>query len=91
LIRYLQAYAAGEPYEYSEKPQQVPQIQFLRQAADDLKAFMLEARMQQRPDDKDNVLQSWFWSATAVGALLYRVAQKLKASGEEKAAFGIAR
>jgi hypothetical protein len=52
---------------------------------------MLEARMQQRPNDKDNALQSWFWGATAVGALLSSVAQRLKHSGEEKAAFGIAR
>lgn len=91
LIRYLQAYASGESYEYPEKPQHVPQIQFIRQAADDLKAFMLEARMQQKPNDKDNTLQSWFWGETAVGALLSRVAQRLKDSGEDKAAFGIAR
>jgi hypothetical protein len=91
LVRYLQAYVTGEPHGYPEKPQEVPHAQFVRQAADDLKAFMLEGRMQQRPNDKDNALQSWFWGETAVGALLSLAAQKLKDGGEEKAAFGIAR
>jgi hypothetical protein len=91
LVRFLQAYLKGQPYDYNEKPVDVPQVVFLRQAADDLKAFMLEARMQQRPDDRDNALQQWFWEETSLGSLLARLAQKLKDEGEEKAAFGIAR
>jgi len=90
LIRYLQAYVTGAECDF-EKPPQVDQIQFLRQAADDLKAFMLEARMQQRPNDRDNVLYEWLWGETAVGLLLTRLAQKLRDEGQEKAAFGIAR
>jgi hypothetical protein len=90
LVRYLQAYVAGTPQDY-EKPAEVSQVQFIRQAADDLKAFMLEARMQQRPHDRDNALQQWFWAETAVALLLVRVAQKMKEEGEERAAFGIAR
>jgi hypothetical protein len=69
----------------------MPVALFVRYAADDLKAFMLEARMQQRPQDRDNALHEWFWSQTAIGHLLVRAAQKLKNEGEEKAAFGIAR
>jgi len=91
LVRYLQAYVAGTPYDYQEKPAEVSQIQFMRQAADDLKAFMLEARMQQRPNHRDNELQEWFWEETAVGLLLTRLAERLKHDGEERAAFGIAR
>jgi hypothetical protein len=91
LIRYLEAYSVGETLEYTEKPGDISQLQFIRQAADDLKAFMLEARMQQRPGEKDNALQLWFWGETAVGALLSRVARKMTDNGEEKAAFGIAR
>ncbi len=91
LVRYLQAYVAGIQPDYAEKPAEVNQVQFMRQAADDLKAFMLEARMQQRPTQQDNVLQEWFWRETAVGLLLVRLAQRLKDQGEEKAAFGIAR
>jgi hypothetical protein len=91
LVRYLQAYIAGTPYDYAEKPEEVSQLQFLRQAADDLKAFMLEARMQQRPNDRDNALQEWFWRDIATGLLLVRLAQKLRDQGEERPAFGIAR
>jgi hypothetical protein len=91
LIRYLQAYAAGEKVEYAEKPAEIGDVQFIRYAADDLKAFMLEARMQQRPGDPSETLQSWLWRDTAVGLLLKRVAQKLKDTGEDRAAFGIAR
>jgi hypothetical protein len=90
MIRYLQAYVEGAACDF-EKPAEVSQVQFLRQAADDLKAFMLEARMQQRPQDRDNTLYAWLWGETAVGLLLARVAQKLRDNGEEKAAFGIAR
>lgn len=90
LIRYLQAYADGNPYDY-QKPAEISHVQFMRQAADDLKAFMLEARMQQRPNEQDSALQQWFWAETAVGLLLVRVAQKMKLEGEERIAFGIAR
>jgi len=91
LVRYLQAYVAGIPDEYTEKPAGISQVQFMRQAADDLKAFMLEARMQQRPNDQDNALQEWFWGETAAGLLLGRLAEKLRDEGEERTAFGIAR
>jgi hypothetical protein len=64
---------------------------FVASRADDLKAFMLEARMQQRPQDHGNALHHWLWSETAIGRLLGHVAQRLKQHGEDKAAFGIAR
>lgn len=91
LVRFLEAYAAGAPTDYPEKPAGTPVPLFIRHAADDLKAFMLEARMQQRPDDRENALYEWFWSQTAIGPLLVRVAHRLRTEGEEKAAFGIAR
>ncbi len=64
LVRYLQSYVAGTPEDYTEKPAEVSQVQFMRQAADDLKAFMLEARMQQRSNEQDHALQGWFWEDT---------------------------
>jgi len=60
LVRYLQAYVVGIQYDYPEKPAEVNQVQFMRQAADDLKAFMLEARMQQRPTQQDNRSRNGF-------------------------------
>ena len=62
--------------------------------ADHLKAFYFEARMCQRPDQQNNDLQKWFWTETAAGNLLTKVADRLNASGDEgdaRAAFGIAR
>jgi hypothetical protein len=91
LVRFLESYASGEPTDYPERPDGGPVALFIRYAADDLKAFMLEARMQQRPQDRDNALHEWLWSQTAIGLLLVRVAQRLKDEGEDKVAFGIAR
>jgi hypothetical protein len=91
LVRFLEAFAAGTPADYPERPPEIPVPLFIRYVADDLKAFMLEARMQQRPQEYGNALHYWLWSETAIGRLLSRVAQRLKEDGEDKAAFGIAR
>jgi hypothetical protein len=91
LVRFLEAYAARTPADYPERPPDIPVPLFIRYVADDLKAFMLEARMEQRPQDYGNALHDWLWSQTAIGLLLGRVAQRLKQDGEEKASFGIAR
>jgi hypothetical protein len=91
LVRFLEAYAAGTAADYSERPPDVLVPLFIRYAADDLKAFLLEARMQQRPQDYGNSIHHWLWAETAIGQLLGRVAQRLKQDGEGKAAFGIAR
>jgi hypothetical protein len=91
LVRFLEAYAAGTPADYPERPPDILVPLFIRYVADDLKAFMLEARMQQRPQDYGNALHHWLWSETTIGQLLARVAQRLKEQGEDKAAFGIAR
>lgn len=85
LVRSLESYVAGEGMPEGFTPH------LMRQASDDLKAFMLEARMAQRPQDRDNTLQEWFWAETAIGALLARLGAKLKEEGEERASFGIAR
>ncbi|MEX2598591.1 MAG: hypothetical protein WD533_02935 [Dehalococcoidia bacterium] len=94
LVRYLDQYALGNDPGYEEKPADMPHHRFMRLAADDLKAFCVEARMEQRPDQRDNELQRWFWSETATGNLLARVAERLAASEDpevQRAAQGIAR
>jgi hypothetical protein len=94
LIRYLEGYAAGSPPWYAELPSDVPLARFLRYAADDLKAFYFEARMARRPDQVDNDLQRWFWTETAMGTLLIRVADRMAAGGDPELtlyAKGIAR
>src|SRR6185295_3814492 len=49
LVRLLEAYAEGRDVDVPEWNTDIPLPQFVRWAADDLKAFYLEARMQQRP------------------------------------------
>ena len=91
LVRYLQAFAAGEDAAYDRAPEGVEPVRFLRLASDDLKAFFLEARFSQRPDDRDDELQRWFWSETAMGNLIASVASRLAEQGNEQAAWGLAR
>ncbi len=91
LVRFMKSYAEGGDRPYDDQPVNMPLPRFLRIASDDLKAFYMEARMCQRPDDRNNDLQRWFWSETAAGALLAGVAERLTADGGERAAFGIAR
>lgn len=91
LVRFLQQYLADEAADFAERPADVPLPVFIRRAADDLKAFMMEARMEQRPADTDNPLYTWFWGETATGALVKALADKFKTAGDERTAFGIAR
>ena len=91
LVRYLQAFAAGENPSDDLAPEGMASPRFVRLAADDMKAFFLEARMSQRPDERDNDLQRWLWSETAMGSLLASVAERLVAQGDERTAQGIAR
>lgn len=91
LVRYLQAFAAGENPLDDLPPEGMASPRFVRLAADDMKAFFLEARMSQRPDERDNDLQRWLWSETAMGSLLASVAERLVAQGDERTAQGIAR
>ena len=91
LVRHLQAFATGEDATYERMPEGVEPVRFLRLASDDLKAFFMEARFSQRPNDHDDELQRWFWSETAMGNLVASVASRLAEQGNEQAAWGIAR
>jgi hypothetical protein len=94
LMKYLQGFAGGSDEEFEEKPADVTAARFIRVAADDIKAFYMEARMCQRPDQKNNDLQRWFWTETAAGGMLTRVAERLAASDDDSVsryAQGVAR
>ena len=94
VIRFLEAYADGEPADLRGRPPDVPLPQFLRYCADDLKAMYYEARMMAKPGITGDELARWFWGETAAGRLLRRVRDRLDASddpGAKAAAFGIAR
>lgn len=94
LVRLLEAYAEGRDVDVPEWNTDIPLPQFVRWAADDLKAFYLEARMQQRPSDTFQELNGWLWSQTALANLLRAVRDRMRAQGDPKLdaiAFGIAR
>ena len=94
LVKYLEAYADGQDVEYEGKPEDLAVPRFIRLVADDLKAFYMEAHMCQRPDQQNNDLQQWFWTETAGGGLLSRLAERMNSSEDpalQQAAFGIAR
>jgi hypothetical protein len=94
LVRVLEAYAEDRDVEAAEWNRDVPLPQFVRWAADDLKAFYLEARMQQKPEASFQELNDWLWGQTALSNLLRAVRDRMRAAGDPKLdtlAFGIAR
>jgi hypothetical protein len=94
LVRLLEAYAEGRDIDVPEWNKDVPLPQFVRWSADDLKAFYLEARMQQQPAASFQELNGWLWSETALSNLLRAVRDRMRAQGDPKLdaiAFGIAR
>lgn len=94
LVRFLEAVARGERPDPRERPAEVSWAYFVRYTADDLKALYVEARFVMRPDDTHDDIARWLWGSTALGPVLVRVGEQLRASGDatEKAvAFGISR
>lgn len=94
LVRLLEAYVEGREIDVPEWNKDVPLRQFVRWSADDLKAFYLEARMQQKPSASFQELNGWLWSQTALSNPLRAVRDRMRAQGDPKLdaiAFGIAR
>jgi hypothetical protein len=94
LVRLLEAYAEGREVDVPEWNREVALPQFVRWSADDLKAFYLEARMEQKPASSFQELNGWLWSETALSNLLRAVRDRMRAQGDARLdaiAFGIAR
>jgi len=94
LVRLLEGYAEGRDVDVPEWNKDVPLPQFVRWTCDDLKAFYLEARMQQKPAASFQELNGWLWSETALSNLLRAVRDRMRAQGDPRLdaiAFGIAR
>ena len=94
VVRFLEAFAAGESADMPERPAGVPTPLFIRWCADDVKALYLEGGMAMKPAAGGDELLRWFWGETAMGQLLRRVRDRLDASSDpadKAAAFGIAR
>lgn len=95
LVRFLEAYAAGEAGpDMRERPRDVSIPHFVRWAADDLRSFYFEARLQQKPGATFQDVNRWFWGETAAANLLRAVRDRMKVAGDpalDTIAFGIAR
>ena len=94
VIRFLQAFAAGEDADLPERPADLPLANFIRYCADDLKALYFEGRMAMKPTSGGDEIARWFWGETATGQLFRRVKDRLDASDDPRwkaAAFGVAR
>jgi hypothetical protein len=94
VIRFLEAFAAGEEADMEERPRALPLPGFIRYCADDLKALYLEGRLAMKPSSGGDEVLRWFWAETAAGQLLRRVRDRLDASEDPRwkaAAFGVAR
>jgi hypothetical protein len=94
VVRFLQAFAAGEDADLGERPADVPLPNFIRYCADDLKTLYFEGHLAMKPAAGGDEIARWFWAETAAGQLLRRVRDRLDASEDpawKAAAFGVAR
>jgi len=94
VVRFLQAFAAGEDPDMAERPADVPLPNFIRYCADDWKALYFEGRLAMKPGATGDDVTRWFWAETAAGQLLRRVRDRLDASQDPRwkaAGFGVAR
>jgi hypothetical protein len=94
VVRLLERYVADGVLDGMEHPEDVTALQYLRYVCDDLKAFYREARLAQYPGDDGPRIETWFWRETAMGDLIRRVRDRVKASDDPYAqaiAFGISR
>ena len=82
VVRFLEAYTAGEDTDYDGRPGDVGVPQFIRYCVDDLKAFYYEARMEQRPGAQDSEIHEWYWSETAMSAMIVKLAEAMNQSDD---------
>ena len=80
VVRFLEAYAAGEDTDYEGRPENVGLPQYIRYCVDDLKAFYYEARMGQRPGTADSEIHEWYWSDTAMSGLILGLVETMSQS-----------
>jgi hypothetical protein len=94
VVRFLEAFAAGQDADMDERPAEVELPGFIRYCADDLKTLYVEGHMAMKPAAGGDEIARWFWGETATGQLLRRVRDRLDASDDPRwkaAAFGVAR
>jgi hypothetical protein len=94
VVRFLQAFAAGEDADMEERRADLPLADFIRYCADDWKTLYWEGRLVMKPGAGGDEITRWFWSETAAGQVLRRVRDRLDGSDDPRwkaAGFGVAR
>ena len=94
LLELLEGYIEGHAIDVSYKPTETSLANFIRYCVDDIKAYYYESKMARRKDDSDHKIHEWFWSETAAGGLVIRLAEKMKEDEDDEIkgmSFGIAR
>ena len=94
IVRQLERYVTDGSLDGVEYPEGVSALQYLRYVCDDLKAFYREAYLAQHPDADGARVEAWLWHETAMGDLIRRVRDRVKATNDPYAqaiAFGISR
>jgi hypothetical protein len=94
LAHFLAGYMPGDETGYAGRPPDVPLLQFIRYAVEDLRVMYMEARMQTHPDEASDDRQRWLLASTALGVLMRTLRDRMEASDDPKfkaAAAGMAR
>jgi len=94
LARFLAGYVPGAATEFGDRPPEVPLLQFVRYAVEDLRVMYVELRMHERPDETSDDLQRWLLGSTALGIVMRTLRDRMEASDDPKikaAAPGMAR
>jgi D-proline reductase (dithiol) PrdB len=94
VVRFIEAFAAGEAADMRERPADVAMEDWIRYCVDDLKAMYFEGRMAMKPSELPHDAGLWFWTETALAHVLVKLQQCMEASSDaaiSNAAFGIAR
>ena len=94
IIEFLEDYTSGEITDTNLRPSQYSVPHFIRYCVDDLKTFCFESRMAKNPGSNVNELHEWFWSKTAIGMLITKLAQRMNNDEDKETksvSFGIAR
>ena len=94
IIEFLEDYTSGEVNDTNMRPNQYSVPHFIRYCVDDLKTYCFESKMAKQPNSKVNVLHEWFWSKTAIGMLITKLARQMNDDEDKETksvSFGIAR
>ena len=94
IIDFLEDYTSGEVTDTNMRPTQYSVPHFIRYCVDDLKTFCFESKMGKQPNSQVNELHEWFWSKTAIGMLITKLAQRMNDDEDKETksvSFGIAR